>query len=315
MKKLAIVGATGLVGTTTLNVLHEEGLFEKFEIYLFVSDKSAGKILVFNDCHYPLIKLDDDFEKFNLDYAIFLTGEDVSKVWVKKFASAGVRTIDNSCAFRLKKKVPLIVPEINSEILLPNDNIIANPNCSTIQLVVVLDKLNKLSKIKQVVVSSYQSVSGAGREALLDLENETNSYFKHGISNNFIAQIGELEKNGNSKEENKIINETKKILNENLEIFATAVRVPISYCHGESVFIRFDKKVNMKKLKSSLNCEHIKRSEDLFFPCECAGKNETFVCRIRQADEKSVQLFIIADNLRRGAAYNAVKILEIISQS
>lgn len=314
MKRLGIIGATGLVGSATLNCLLEEKLLDKFELFMFVSDKSAGKVLVFGEKHYPLIRLDEDFVNYHLDYAIFLTSEDVSLVWARKFADVGVRVIDNSCAFRLSEGIMLAVPEINMEYLSYSDKIIANPNCSTIQLVVVLDRLLKLSKMKKVVVSSYQSVSGAGREALQDLKNRTKNYFEHGIEDNVIPQIGGLEENGNSKEENKIINETKKILGAKIDIFATAVRVPISYCHGESVFIEFENEVDLAEVKSALTCDYIKLSEDLFYPTECVNSNDTFVCRLRKSGKNVIQMFIVADNLRRGAAYNAVKILEYISK-
>lgn len=315
MKRLGIIGATGLVGSATLNCLLEERLLDNFELYMFVSDKSAGKVLVFGEKHYPLIRLDDDFVNYHLDYAIFLTSEDVSLVWARKFADVGIKVIDNSCAFRLSEGVPLVVPEINIDIIKASDKIIANPNCSTIQLVVVLDGLLKLSKIKRVVVSSYQSVSGAGREALQDLKNQTKNYFEHGIDDNIIPQIGGLEANGNSKEENKIINETKKILGTKMDVFATAVRVPISYCHGESVLVEFENKVNLAEVKSALTCDYIKFSEDLFYPTECVNSNDTFVCRLRKMGKNVIQMFIVADNLRRGAAYNAVKILEYISKN
>lgn len=315
MKKLGIIGATGMVGSAILNCLLKERLLDKFELFMFVSDKSAGKVLVFNEKHYPLFKLDDDLINFHLDYAIFLTGEDVSLVWVEKFVKTGVKVIDNSCAFRLCDGVPLIVPEINIGIMKEDDKIVANPNCSTIQLVVVLDRLLKLSKIKKVVVSSYQSVSGAGRDALLDLQNQTKNYFDCGIVDNIIPQIGALEVNGNSKEENKIINETKKILDCNFDVFATAVRVPISYCHGESVFVEFENDVDLAEVKSALTCDYIKLSDDLFYPTECVNSNDTFVCRLRKMGKNVIQMFIVADNLRRGAAYNAIKILEYIAKN
>lgn len=313
MKRLAIVGATGLVGNATLNCLQEEGLLDKFELFLFVSDRSAGKVLVFDERHYPLIKLGEDFVDYHLDYALFLTSEDVSEVWVKKFAKTGIKVIDNSSAFRLRRNVPLIVPEINIQRLKPSNNIIANPNCSTIQLVIVLDRLSKVSKLKRVIVSSYQSVSGAGRDALMDLMNDTMFYFEHGITNNIIAQIGDIQENGNTKEENKIINETKKILNSDIEIHATAVRVPIPFCHGESVFVEFENDINFNVIKSKLECEYIKYSDVPFYPSECVGSNLTYVCRLRETSENSIQFFVIADNLRRGAGFNAVKILEYLA--
>lgn len=310
MKRLAIIGATGLVGQTTIKVLYEEKLFDKFEIFMFGSNQSAGKVLVFKGKHFTLYKLDESIFNLNLDYAIFLTNEDVSRIWVKRLSENGIVCIDNSSAFRLCDGVPLVVPEINMPSSFGISKIIANPNCSTIQLVVVLDRLMKICKIKQVVVSSYQSVSGAGKDALLDLENDTKNVFTCGIRNNIIAQIGSLQTNENSSEENKIINETKKILNFDAEIFATAVRVPISYCHGESVYVLFEKKVDIEKIKQILKTDYICVGDDLFYPKDIAGSNKTFVIRIRKAGENGIQFFVIADNLRRGAGYNAVKILQ-----
>lgn len=310
MKKLAIVGATGLVGQTVLRVLKEENLIEEFEIYMIVSNRSAGRVMIYAGNHYRLIELDEKVLSYGFDYALFVAQENISKEWVKKFAESGTVVIDNSSVFRLDKKVPLVVPEINLDAIKVGDKIIANPNCSTIQLVVVLDKLKKLGAINRVVVSSYQSVSGAGKEALQDLNENKNDYFACGIQDNIIAQIGSIQENGNCTEENKIINETKKILDDNFEVVATTVRVPISFCHGESVFVEFEKEIDFEKLQSVLKCEHIKVGSDLFYPKDCAGTNLTYVCRLRKTSKNSLIFFVIADNLRRGAAFNAVLILK-----
>ena len=181
MKKLAIVGVTGLVGQSVLNVLKEEGLADKFELYLFGSEKSAGKKFVYNGAIYNLLKLEESVLEIRFDYAIFLTEESVSGVWGKTFAENGVRVIDNSSAFSLEENVPLVVPEINIKKIENNDTLIANPNCSTIQLVVALDRLKNLGKFETIVVSSYQSVSGAGKDALEDLKNGTTNVFEQGI--------------------------------------------------------------------------------------------------------------------------------------
>lgn len=311
MKKLAIVGATGLVGQTVLKVLKEENLLDEFELFLIVSNKSAGKVMVFNDKHYHLFELSSEIVKLQFDYAIFLTNEEISKDWIPKFTDFGTIVIDNSCEFRMNKNVPLVVPEINLSDIQKTDKLIANPNCSTIQLVVCLDKL-KENKIKKVVVSSYQSVSGAGKEALWDLEEETNNVFECGIKNNFIAKIGKLQENRYCTEENKIMNETLKILHASFEIYATTVRVPISFCHGESVFVEFESEIDLSKIKEQLKCNHILLSDDLFYPKTCVGTNLTYVCRLRKAGKNAIQFFVIADNLRRGAAFNAVEILKNI---
>lgn len=310
MKKLAIVGASGLVGQTVLRVLKEERLHKKFELYMITSKNSAGKVLVFDNKHYRLIELTNDVFKLGLDYAIFVTSEDVSKIWVKNFEARGITVIDNSSAFRLNKNIPLVVPEINLKTITAEDRIIANPNCSTIQLVLVLDRIRKLSEFEDIVVSSYQSVSGAGKDALDDLENDTHYVFEKGIKDNFIAKIGGFSENLNCSEENKIILETQKILNENFNIVATTVRVPVRFCHGESVYVKFKNKVNFDDVKKAIECDYIKVSEDLFYPKECAGTNLTYVCRLRKHSDNEILFFVIADNLRRGAAYNAVEILK-----
>lgn len=311
MKKLAIVGATGLVGQTVLKVLKEENLLDEFELYLIVSSNSAGKVMVFNEKHYRLFELSNEIVKLQFDYAIFLTSEEISKEWIPKFTDVGTIVIDNSCGFRMDNDVALVVPEINLSDIKETDKLIANPNCSTIQLVVCLDKL-KENKIKKVIVSSYQSVSGAGKEALWDLEEETNNVFECGIKNNFIAKIGEIKENGYCSEENKIMNETLKILHADFEIYATTVRVPINFCHGESVFVEFENDVDLLKIKERLKCNHILLSDDLFYPKTCVGTNLTYVCRLRKAGKNAIQFFVIADNLRRGAAFNAVEILKNI---
>ena len=312
MKRLAVVGVTGLVGQSVLYVLKEECLADKFELYLFGSERSAGKKFEYNEKSYVLLKLDDSSLDIGFDYAIFLTDESVSGCWVKKFAERGTVVIDNSSAFRLDKNVPLIVPEINIRKLEKNNRIIANPNCSTIQLVVVLAKLRQLGVFETIVVSSYQSVSGAGKDALDDLKNGTTNVFEKEIKDNFIAKIGKIFDNLNCSEENKIILETQKILNEKINIVATTVRVPISFCHGESVYVKFKNKVDFEMVNEVLNCEHIEVG-DLFCPNDCVGSNQTFVCRLRKVSETELVFFVIADNLRRGASYNAVKILmEII---
>ena len=312
MKRLAIVGASGLVGQTVLRVLKEEGIHRKFELFMITSKKSAGQVLVFDDKHYRLIELNEKVFNLKLDYAIFVTDERVSKEWIKNFEAKGIVVIDNSSAFRLDKNIPLIVPEINMEDIKSSDKIISNPNCSTIQLVLILDKLRKFSEFENVVVSSYQSVSGAGKDALQDLENGTTYYFEHGIENNFIAQIGSIAKNGFCSEENKIISESQKILHEKFNIVATTVRVPVRFCHGESVYVKFKNTVDLDEIKKSLNCEYIRISEDLFYPKECEGSNLTYVFRLRKHSENEILFFVIADNLRRGAAFNAVEILKNI---
>ena len=205
MKKLAIIGVSGLVGKTVLDVLNEEFNSKEFELFLYGSENSKGSIISFQGKDYVIEELSEDALSLGFDYALFLTGEEVSLMWADRFAAFGSIVIDNSSAFRLTHNVPLVVPEINFNTIRHGDKIIANPNCSTIQLVLVLEKIQKLSKIKKIVLSSYQSVSGAGKEALEDLENQSNKFFNKGIVNNIIPKIGGFSANDYCSEENKII--------------------------------------------------------------------------------------------------------------
>ena len=297
MKKLAIIGASGLVGQTILDVLFEENLMNEFDITLVVSNKSLGKQVMYGNKIFRYVLLNERLLQQNFDYAIFSSGDEVSKEWVPKFAERGSIVIDNSNAFRREKTIPLVVPEINFNSIKNNDKIISNPNCSTIQLVVVLEKLLKLSKMKDVVVSSYQSVSGAGKEALLDLKNKTNNYFNVNIYGNIISQIGGMLENGFCTEEDKIMFETNKILNDKLNIVATTVRVPIPYCHGESVYVRFENEVDFNKVKDVIKCDYIDVCDELIYPEECVKSNKTYVFRLRKVSNKEIVflscLFII----------------------
>ena len=310
--KLAIIGVTGLVGQTLIEVLKEEGMLEYIDLVLFASKKSCGKRMIVQGQEYKIFELTDDFETMKIDYAIFSAGAQVSKCWAEKFAGAGVVVIDNTSAFRLNKDVPLIVPEINDVKDYQDCKLISNPNCSTIQLVLVLDRLRMLSKIDRVDVSTYQSVSGAGRRALFDLANGTTNVFENGIKNNIIPYIGEIDKSGFCAEEQKIMKETGKILNDKkMQIVATTVRVPISNCHCESVTVKFSDKVKVADIYKALKCDYLEASKQkMYFPKEVKGQNKTFVCRIRQVSKCEIVMFIVADNLRRGAAYNAVGILK-----
>lgn len=310
--KLGIVGASGLVGQTILKVLKEEKMLNNIDLYLITSDASAGKLIEFNNKKYKYIKLNSHCLNLNLDFVIFSAGDKISKLWASNFAQKGVYVIDNSNAFRREETVPLIVPEINIEKIDKNSKIIANPNCSTIQLAIVINMLKKLSKIEKIIVSSYQSVSGAGREALDELNSGECHLFDVKIRDNIIPQIGDLEDNGFCKEENKIMFETKKILNENIDVLAFSARVPVQFCHGESVYVKFSQKVNVLNVKNVLNCKFIKIYDKNIHNYEVVGTNLTHVCRLRQPSEKEIMFYIIADNLRRGAAYNAVLILKYL---
>lgn len=309
MKKLLIVGASGLVGQTVLDVLYEEGLMNEFDITLATSMGSFGKQVMYGERIFRYVPLNEKLVANNYNYVIFTSGDDISKQWVEKFADSCAVVIDNSNAFRRKESVPLVIPEINFDTIKDGDNVIANPNCSTIQLVVILDRLMKLGNIKDVVVSSYQSVSGAGKDAMLDLKNKTSKYFGVNINDNLIPQIGGLLENGFCTEEDKIIFETNKILKSNIHIIATTVRVPISYCHGESVYVKFENNVDFDIIKRELNCDYIDVCEGLIYPENCLKSNKTYVFRLRKVSDNEIVFFNLANNLRRGAAYNAVEIL------
>ena len=308
--KIAIIGATGLVGTTILRVLYEENLFWGYDITLFVSSKSAGKEFLFEGRIFRLVKLDETALSKKFDFVFFSAGGEVSLLWAKRFAEIGAIVIDNTNAFRREAGVPLIVPEINFSSITKETKLISNPNCSTIQLAIVINKLAELSEIEKIVVSTYQSVSGAGRRAFLDLKNNAKNVFKYGINDEIIAKIGEIQKNGYSIEENKVMFELSKILGKELDVSATAVRVPTSVGHGESVYVKFKNEVNVIDALAALDCEQIKLRDDVFYLHEVRETNVTYVCRLRQKNKNELEFFVMADNLRRGAAYNAVKIMK-----
>ncbi len=314
MIKIAIVGATGLVGETIIKVLKEEDLKNKVSLSLFASEKSHGKEMVVYGNDYRVTKLSDEVIKQNFDIVFFSAGDDVSRAWAKKFAANGSYVIDNTNAFRREKQIPLVVPEINGNLLTQNTKLISNPNCSTIQLAIVLDKIIKVSEISLVVVSTYQSVSGAGRNALSDLKYGTKKCFSVGIRDNFISQIGSIQENGFCTEENKMMFELNKILNKKFRVLATTVRVPISNCHGESVYVKLKSKISLSELKEKLDCDyiHVCSNTELAFPTKIAGTNQTHICRLRLINNKELMFFVVADNLRRGAAYNAVEIFKTL---
>ncbi len=307
--KLGIIGASGLVGQTMLKVLKEEKLLKEFELFLITSEKNDGKEIWFAGKKYKYIKLSKKCLNLGLDAVIFAAGEKISKLFAYDFAEKGTFVIDNSNAFRRQKDIPLVVPEINKNLITKNTKIIANPNCSTIQLAVVLHRLMSLAKIEKVIVSSYQSVSGAGAAALKDLKDNTGSYFGFKIKNNFVPAIGEINEKGFCTEEDKIMFEINKILEIEIDVLATTVRVPISNCHGESVYIKFLQKIDEKYVKNALKCDFVENFDKVCLPTECFGSNKTHVCRLRKVGDCEYLMFIIADNLRRGAAYNAVLIL------
>ena len=320
--KLAVVGATGLVGRTILKVLEEKNLPD-FEYKLFCSSKSAGTKTYFLGQEYILEELKDTSFNIGFDYAIFSAGSDTAKHFAPIASSKGCIVIDNSSAFRMDKTVPLVVPEVNSDDILLNNGIIANPNCSTIQAVVALKPLDDKFNIKRIIYSTYQAVSGAGRQGLLDLENTSQNLspekFSHPIYNNCLPHIDTFSDDNYTKEELKMINETRKILHKPyLKITATAVRVPVQNSHSESINIEFDKSFDIEEVKNILSKAPgilvLDNPTENVYPLAtlATGQDKVLVGRIRRdfSIDNGLNLWVVADNIRKGAASNAVQILE-----
>ena len=325
---IAIVGATGNVGRKTLEVLQQKNL-NIDNLYLVASPNSAGKQLEFNGKKYSIENLENyDFSKAKITF--FAAGGKISKQYAEK-AAKHTTVIDNSSYFRMDPDVPLIVPQVNAkDIKNMKKNIIANPNCSTAQLVLALKPLHDLFRIKRVIVSTYQSVSGGGKAPMDELLHQTKMYlenkeiksknFTKQIAFNIIPHIDDFSEEGYTKEELKMTNETKKILDARIELSATCVRIPVLVSHSESVNIEFEQEFSLEKIKDVLNnapgCSVIDKRENGGYatPIEAAGKNETFISRIRKDKTKknSLNLWIVSDNLLRGAALNSVEIAEVI---
>jgi len=320
--KVAIVGATGLVGRSFLKVLEEKKL--PIENYtLFASKNSAGSRVTFLGKEYTVQELTENSFDEGFNFALFSAGGEVSKKFAPIAASKGCIVIDNSSYFRMHDDVPLVVPEVNMEDAYKNNGIIANPNCSTIQAMLPLKALDDKYKIKRVVYSTYQAVSGAGKSALDDLENCDGSKhlkkFPHPIYNNCLPQIDVFADDGYTKEELKMINETRKILHEpNLRVTATTVRVPVSNSHSESINVELENNFELPELVETLNnftnLIVVDNPEKGEYPMaiNATGHDEVFVGRIRRDNsvESGVNLWVVADNIRKGAASNAVQIME-----
>ena len=324
--KIAIVGATGNVGRKIIEVLEHKKLLVE-DLRLLASKKSAGKELLFNGKKIKVQNLEDfDFSK--VDITFFSAGKKISESYAAKAAKFSV-VVDNSSYFRMDPDVPLIVPQVNKHhISNLKKNIIANPNCSTAQMVIVLKPLHDLFDIKRVVVSTYQSVSGAGKASMDELIEQTKDILaeKKVVSKNFTKQIAfnaiphidDFLDDGYTKEEIKMINETKKILDHKIELTATCVRIPVMVSHSESLNIEFNKTVSLSEVRKVLakapGCKIIDDPTNNMYatPIDSAGKNETFISRIRQdkSNKNSINLWIVSDNLLRGAALNAVEIAE-----
>ena len=316
--KIAIVGATGLVGRTALKVLEEKNI-PNLDYVLFSSKKSAGTKLKFLNTDFIVRELTDSSFDEKFDFALFSAGAETSKHFAPIAASKGCIVIDNSSAFRMDDKVPLIVPEVNFEDAKNHHNIIANPNCSTIQAVVALKPLDDKFKIKRIVYSTYQAVSGAGKLGLQDLEQHSTLKFQHPIYDNCLPQIDTFLVNHYTKEEMKMVNETRKILKHpTLPITATAVRVPVTNCHGESINVVFEKSFKLTDIFNTIkSAPGIVVQDDIennIYPISSNvnGHDEVFVGRIRKdfSIKNGLNLWIVADNLRKGAASNAIQIIE-----
>ena len=323
--KLAVVGATGMVGTVMLDVLKERK-FQYDELLLVASKKSVGKLIDYCGEKYSLIDVEMAIEK-KPDIAIFSAGGHTSLKWAPKFAEIGTIVIDNSSAWRMDPSKKLIIPEINGDLISKEDKIIANPNCSTIQMLMALSPIHNKFGIKRVIVSTYQSITGTGVKAVQQLENEYNNIegemaYNYQIHQNAIPQCDDFLDNGYTKEEMKLSNETNKILDPNIKVSATAVRIPVMGGHSESVNLELNKRFDVGEITSLLtDTDGVTVKDDISnfeYPMPFYSKNqdEVFVGRIRKdfSQENSLNMWIVADNLRKGAATNAVQIAEKITK-
>ena len=328
--RIAIIGATGNVGREVLTILAERG-FPADEVVALASRRSQGTEVSFGDTILKVKSLDNhDFSK--TDIAIMSAGGSISKQWAPKIGSTGCVVIDNSSAWRYHPDVPLIVPEVNADAVtgFAKKNIIANPNCSTAQLVVALKPLHEKATIKRVVISTYQSVSGAGKEAMEELFNQTravfvadpieNQKFTKRIAFNCIPHIDTFMDSGETKEEWKITAETKKMLDPKIKVTATAVRVPVFVSHSEAVNIEFENEITADDARNILReapgCLVVDKREDggYITPYEAAGEDATYISRIREDStvDFGLNLWVVSDNLRKGAALNTVQIAELL---
>ncbi len=322
--RIAIVGATGLVGTKMLQILEERN-FPVTEIIPVASEKSIGKEITFKNKKYKVVSAADAIAA-EPDLALFSAGASTSLSLAPQFAEAGITVIDNSSAWRMDPAKKLIVPEVNAHVLTEEDKIIANPNCSTIQMVLVLNPLHKKYKIKRVVVSTYQSVTGTGVKAVQQMMNERENIkgemaYKYPIDKNAIPQIDVFTGNGYTKEEMKMVNETRKIMGDtNIQLTATCVRIPVMGGHSESVNIEFENDFDLDEVKELLSDTPgviLQDDIDNFvypMPLTAHEKDETFVGRLRRDESQpnTLNCWIVSDNLRKGAATNAVQIAEYL---
>ena len=326
MKKVnvAIVGATGMVGRTFLKVLEERN-FPIDNLYLFSSARSAGSKVEFAGKEYTVEELNENSFDRDIQIALFSAGGSISEKYAPIAASKGVVVVDNSSAWRMDENVPLVVPEVNPEAVKEHKGIIANPNCSTIQAMVPLKPLNDKYNIKRIVYSTYQAVSGSGVKGTKDLEDGIkgleNKFYPHPIAYNCLPHIDVFMDNGYTKEEMKMINETMKILNDyDLKITATTVRVPVVNGHSESINVEFEKDFDIEELKALLaNSQGLELVDDIennVYPTafELSGRDEVFVGRVRRdfSVDNGINMWVVADNIRKGAATNTVQIAELL---
>jgi aspartate-semialdehyde dehydrogenase len=326
--RVAVVGATGLVGTVMLEVLQERN-FPVTELLPVASERSVGKEIMFNGKPYAIVSMEDAVAA-QPDVAVFSAGASVSKEWAPKFAAVGTTVVDNSSAWRMDPDIKLVVPEVNAHVLTPEDKIIANPNCSTIQMVVALEPLHKRFKIKRLVISTYQSITGTGVKAVKQYNLESKGFqpapeemaYHYQIFENCIPQCDIFLENDYTKEEMKMVNETRKIMGDNsLRITATTARVPVQGGHSEAVNIEFEKPFDVAEVKKILSeapgiiVLDDPANKKYPMPLLAKNKDEVFVGRIRRDDsiENGLNLWIVADNLRKGAATNAIQIAEYLA--
>ena len=329
--KIAVVGATGNVGREILKTLEQRG-FPVREVVALASKASKGKKVSFGESKILETNALDDYDFSDTDIALFSPGASVSKLHAPRAAAVGCVVIDNTSQFRMDADVPLVVPEVNADALAgyAKRNIIANPNCSTIQMVVALKPLHDLAGITRVVVSTYQSVSGAGKEGMDELFNQSKGLFMNEkkepqkftrpIAFNVIPHIDVFMKDGSTKEEWKMVQETKKILDPSIDITATCVRVPVFVGHSESINVEFDRPITVEQARAALKKAPgvvvFDHHEDAGYttPLDCVGEDATFVSRIRQDTTvpHGLNLWVVSDNLRKGAALNAVQIAEVL---
>ncbi|HVU97394.1 MAG TPA: aspartate-semialdehyde dehydrogenase [Puia sp.] len=323
--KVAVVGATGLVGTKMLQVLAERN-FPVTELLPVASEKSVGKQVEFKGKKYTVVSADDAIAA-KPALALFSAGGSTSLEWAPKFAAAGITVVDNSSAWRMDPNKKLVVPELNADALSAEDKIIANPNCSTIQMVVALNPLHKRYKVKRIVVSTYQSVTGTGVKAVTQLMNERKGVsgemaYKYPIDLNAIPQIDVFLDNGYTKEEMKMVNETRKIMrDDSIRVTATTVRIPVMGGHSESVNVEFENEFDLAEVRTLLSkapgviVVDDPGTQQYPMPKDAHERDEVFVGRLRrdETQPKTLNMWVVSDNLRKGAATNAVQIAEYLS--